>query len=125
MTCKTPDPTLFDAVDYDDAIFDSELLAVTVHSLTARRSHTGVVVRWRTGSEHETLGFNVYRQSGARRVCLNRRIIPALSLTRGIPGGTYSYVDSKAPRRAVRYWLQEVASNGARTWRGSVRVGAA
>jgi hypothetical protein len=126
MTCLVaPGSQLFDAVQYDDVVFDPDLLAVTVHSLTARRTHKGVVVRWRTGSEVDTLGFNVYRQRGARRVRLNRRVIPALSLTRGVSGGNYSYVDRNAPRhRPLRYWLQEVAPNGARTWHGSVRVSA-
>jgi len=126
QTCRIGNTEQFNAVQYDDVIFDSELVAVTVHSLTARRAHKGVVVRWRTGSEFETVGFNVYRQRGAQRVRLNRRVIPALSLTRSVPGGTYSYVDRNAPRhRPVRYWLQEVAANGTRTWHGSVRVGAA
>ena len=52
-TCKTSaDPGApFDAVQYDDVVFDSSPLAVSVRSLTARRSHQSVRVRWHTGTE--------------------------------------------------------------------------
>jgi hypothetical protein len=111
------------AVQYDDVLFDSEPLAVTVSSFTARRAHRGVVVRWRTGAEIDTLGFNVYRQRGERRVRLNKRLIPALTTSRGgVRGGAYSFVDRRAPKRAVRYWLQDVDGAGVRTWHGPVRV---
>jgi hypothetical protein len=111
---------------FDDIVVDTTPLAVTVSSLRARRSRGGVLVRWRTSSEVDTLGFNVYRQRGDRRIRLNRRVIPALTATRGgVRGGAYSFVDRRAPQRAVRYWLQEVDSRGHRTWHGPVRVRAA
>jgi hypothetical protein len=98
-------------------------LAVSLYSLTAKRSHKGVVVRWRTGTEADTLGFNVYRQQGNRRVRVNRRLLPALG---GVSGRSYSFVDRRAPKhRAVRYWLQDVSVSGARAWHGPVRVAAA
>jgi len=112
--------------NFDDLLADSPL-AVTLTSFKAARSHQGVVVRWRTGSEVDTLGFNVYRQRNGHRVRVNRRLIPALSVTRGgISGGAYSYVDRRAPRHAsLRYWLQEVDTSGHRTWHGPARVGPA
>jgi hypothetical protein len=113
-----------DAVNWDDAAMDTEPLAATIHSFTAKRSGHGVVLRWRTGSEIDALGFNVFRQRAGRRVRANRRIIPAVSLTRGgLRGGAYSFVDRRAPRRvAVRYWLQEVDVGGHRTWHGPIRT---
>jgi hypothetical protein len=107
------------AVDYDDVVFDSSPLAVTIHSLSARRSRDGVVVRWRTGTEADTLGFNLYRQSGAKRVRLNGRLLPSLG---GLGGSSYSYRDRRAPRRAVRYWVQDVSVHGTRGWHGPVGV---
>jgi hypothetical protein len=114
------------SANFDDVDVEAELLAVTLSSFSARRLHKGVVVRWRTGSEVDSLGFNVYRQRGGHRVRLNRHVIPALSLTRGgVSGGSYSYRDRHPPKhRALRYWLQEVAVDGTRTWHGPVRVGA-
>jgi hypothetical protein len=108
---------------FDDAQMDTLPLAVTLYGLRAARSHDGVTLRWRTGTEADTLGFNVYRQQGSRRVRLNRRLMPALG---GLGGSSYSFVDRRAPRhRAVRYWLQDVDTQGVRTWHGPVRVRAA
>jgi len=101
----------------------TEPLAVTVASFTTTRTQKGVVVRWRTGTENNELGFNVHRQQGDRRVRVNRRLLPALG---AVSGRSYSFVDRRAPRhRAVRYWLQDVSTSHARTWHGPVRVGAA
>jgi hypothetical protein len=111
------------AINYDDLRFDTSL-AATVFGLSAKRARKGVVVRWRTGTEVDALGYNVYRQQGRRRVRLNKRVIPALTLTRGgTSGGAYSYVDRRAPRhRSLRYWLQDVDLNGNRTWHGPLAV---
>jgi hypothetical protein len=97
-------------------------LAVRVSAFATARSKRGVVVRWRTGTEVDTLGFNVYRQQHGRRVRVNRRLLPALG---GTSGHAYSFVDRHAPRhRALRYWLEDVSTGGARTWQGPVRVAA-
>jgi hypothetical protein len=113
--------------NFDDVLVEGTPLAVTLSTLRAARSSRGVVVRWRTAAEIGTLGFNVYRERGQRRVRLNRRLIPALSLRRGgTSGGAYSYLDRRAPKRtALRYWLQEVEVDGTRSWHGPARVGPA
>jgi hypothetical protein len=91
--------------------------AVTFRSLSASRSARGVVVRWSTASELNTLGFHVYRQVGDRRVRVNRRLIPAKGL------GAYTLLDRRAPRaKTLRYWIQEVAVDGSRSWYGPVRA---
>lgn len=87
--------------------------AVRTSSLTAARSARGVVLSWRTGSEVGTLGFNVYRTQGSKRVRLSRALIRA----RGDVGGrSYRFVDRKAPRAAEGYWLQEVRTDSTRRW---------
>lgn len=108
---------------YSDAYFDcltltlSATTPVRFRSLAATRSPAGVVVRWRTASELRTLGFNVYREVGGRRVRTNRTLIAAKGR------GSYSFLDRAAPRQAsVRYWIQEVALDGSRTWHGPVRL---
>ncbi|MDQ3875502.1 MAG: hypothetical protein M3322_08175 [Actinomycetota bacterium] len=104
------------------------ILAVQLQSFTAQRVGKNVVLRWRTASEVNTLGYNVYRQAGAKRVKLNRSLIPAASL---IGGSTSSHAYSFRTRipslkgASAKYWLQEVASNGARSWYGPVRAVAA
>ena len=77
-------------------------------------------MRWRTASEFDTLGFNVFRQVRGKRVKLNRRLIPARN---SLVGRAYSYRDRRAPRASsLRYWLQVVDLDGTRTWRGPIRV---
>jgi hypothetical protein len=104
------------------------ILAVQLQSFTARRSGKNVVLRWRTASEVNTLGYNVYRQAGAKRVKLNRSLIPAASLIGGsMSSHAYSF-RTRIPSlkgASAKYWLQEVASNGARSWYGPVRAVAA
>jgi hypothetical protein len=106
-------------VNFDDLNVNDPVFAVTLSSFRAVRSHHGVALRWRTGTEVDTLGFNVFRQQGARRVRLNRRLLPALG---AVAGSSYSFLDRRAPRRAVRYWIQDVDTRGVRTWHGPVRV---
>ena len=121
-TCKTSaDPGAgFDAVQYDDLIFATDVLAVSVQSLTARRSHQGVLVRWRTGTEADLLGFQIYRSSGHSW----RRITPSLVGAKGsVSGASYRYLD-KAAKRGVsyRYRIKALEQDGTATWFGPVRV---
>jgi hypothetical protein len=90
---------------------------VTLHSAAATRTSRGVLVRWRTASEIGTLGFHVYREVNGKRVRVSKRLIAAKG------GGAYSFLDRRAPRRAaLRYWIQEVAADGSRSWYGPARV---
>lgn len=97
--------------------------SVGLRSFSARRARGGVAVRWRTASEHNTLGFNVYRGQRAGRLRLNRTLIPGSAATgRARTGSAYSWLDRKAPRRTVRYWLQEIEIDGSRAWYGPVSI---
>lgn len=87
--------------------------AATFRSLEALAARNGVLVRWRTASEIDTLGFHVYRSVTGGRVRLNARLITAKGR------GSYSFLDRKAPRvKKVRYWLQVVNVDGSRSWYG-------
>ena len=77
----------------------------------------GVTVRWRTASEVDLLGFNVYRQVDGRRLRVNARLIAAHG------AGAYAFLDRRAPRaRPLRYWLQAVNLDGSRRWYGPARL---
>jgi len=117
LTCTASGPC---SANFDDVDLDTTILAVTVSSFTAHRSHRGVLLRWSTGTEVNELGFNIYRQQGNRRFRVNRRLLPAFG---AVAGASYSFLDRHALRhRAVRYWLQDVSVSGARAWHGPVRV---
>jgi hypothetical protein len=90
--------------------------AVQVASFRATSNKSGVLVRWRTGTEVGVLGYNVYRERKGLRNRLNRKIVRA----RGSVGGaSYSYLDKSAPRRrhALRYWLEVRSTDGSRAWK--------
>jgi hypothetical protein len=95
-------------------------LLTFVHSLSAKRTRTGVVVRWHTTSEVDTRGFHVYRgQYGSTRRANQTLIARKGNATRG---AAYSFLDRQAPRSARLYWLQEVKRDGTRFWQGGATV---
>ncbi len=117
LAASVNDSPTSDVVVMDDFIYGEPIdasVAVTVRSLSASRSGRGVVVRWRTASEVDLLGFNLYREQNGRRVRVNKRLISAGNAN---VGRLYSFVDRKAPAaRRLGYWLQAVSQNGSRSW---------
>ena len=90
--------------------------AVAFRSASAVRTKAGVVVRWKTATEVDTLGFNVYRLVKGKLVHANKHLIL-------VHGGTYSFVDRKAPSaRNLRYRIQAVHTDGSRSWFGPLAV---
>lgn len=108
------------SADFDDASMDAAPLAITISSLSARRSPKGTVVRWRTGSEADTLGFHLYREHARKRVRIDRSLILAKG---AVSGARYSFRDRRAPHGKLLYRLQAVSRDGSRTWYGPARVG--
>ena len=97
--------------------FPPLVTAVRVRTLTAAATRRGAIVRWRTASEIDTLGFHVYRQVNGKRLRLTRALIAAKGR------GAYSFLDRKAPKgKSVRYWVQVVDLDGTRSWYGPARV---
>ena len=72
-----------------------------------------VALRWRTASEIEAVGFNVFR-SGTK---VNRALIRAKHPGKA-RGAVYHLVDRLAPTRAT-YRLHVVEVDGKRVWRGT------
>jgi hypothetical protein len=103
------------------AITTTTQTAARMTSFSAAPAKQGVTVRWRTASEVDVLGFNVYRRTVSgplRRV--NRSLIAAKGDT---SGATYRFVDRSARAGHVyAYRLQLVDTDGTRSWYGSARV---
>lgn len=94
---------------------------VVLASFSARTQGKKVVVRWRSASEPDLLGFNVYRSAAGKLKKLNRVLIRAKG---GSAGHSYSFLDKSArPGRSYGYRLQSVSTGGKRAWlaRASVR----
>jgi hypothetical protein len=107
---------------YQITISGGNPTATDLRTISARRLANGVRVRWRTGVEAETLGFNVFRERAGKTVKLNRALIPS-AFAGTTAGQTYTWLDRRAPNRApVEYRLQAVGLDGVRTWLGSTTV---
>ena len=104
---------------YDDIDFEAELTAVTVSSFAAQRSASGIRVRWRTGTEADTLGFHLYRSHGSKWTRVDRRLIRAKG---SVSGARYAFLDRRAQDGKLTYRLQAVGTDGSRTWYGRATV---
>ena len=93
-------------------------VAARFRGLSVTTSKRGVLVRWRTASELDVLGFSVYRGLDGRRVRVNKQLIAARNRA---SGASYSYLDRSA-RKGTRYWIQAVNVDGSRSWFGPARV---
>ena len=102
----------FTTVRFDDVSFAaSGATAASIRSFTASRSASGTLVRWRTASEFEVAGFNVYRLEHGHRVKVNRHLIAAKA--RG--GASYRVLDRR--HRGASYRLEVVNLDGTHQWR--------
>jgi choice-of-anchor B domain-containing protein len=97
--------------------------AVTVASFTATAARgKGVEVTWRTASEVDTAGFNVWRFANGKKVKVNRSLIAAKAGGRAA-GATYRLVDRNAlPGAKYTYRLQVVSKSGVRAFKASTTV---
>ncbi len=115
VACNLSCPPTGATAHFDDVSLESVALAVTMRSLSATSSSTGALLRWRTASELDTLGFNVFRELKGRRARVNPRLIAAKG------PGSYSFLDRHAPAgKRLSYWLQVVNLDGSRNWWGPV-----
>jgi hypothetical protein len=82
-----------------------------------------VVVEWKTASEINTAGFNLYRSDpqGQQNVPVNATLIPASPDP--LTGGSYQYQDRDvSPGHTYSYELEEVEANGAASRVGRIEV---
>ena len=93
--------------------------AVTIASARTTRTGKGVLLRWRTGTEVNLLGFHVYRRHGKSWRRLTRTLITA---KRATSGASYRYLDKTAKRRvSYQYRLKAVPRKGKAIWFGPIR----
>ncbi len=112
-----------DLVVMDDFIYSEPVAvstAVTLRTLSVARSGRDLLVRWRTASESDILGYNVFREANGRRIRLNSSLIRSKG---ALGSASYSF-RARARRVALtsRYWLQVVRADGSRSWLGSAKV---
>jgi DUF1680 family protein len=92
--------------------------AVQVREFAARWAKGGVRLSWRTGSEADLLGFNVWRSNGRGWRQVNLGLVRAKG-SGGTTGATYRFLDRKAKAgQASKYRLQIVSLKGKSRWHG-------
>ena len=105
-------------VNFDDVIMGSGPLAVEIQSFTGERLRKGVLVRWRTGTEADLLGFHVYRSRGHSWRRISRSLIAAKG---SVAGASYRFLDKTARRGvAYRYRIKAVDRDGVASWFGPI-----
>jgi hypothetical protein len=94
--------------------------AVTFASASATRTAKGPLVRWRTGTEADVLGFLVYRSRGQSW----RRLSHSLIVAKGsVSGAAYRFLDRTAKVGvSYRYRIKALNRDGTAAWFGPVRV---
>jgi len=108
------------AADFDDVFMNAGPLAVTMTSLSASRSSNGIAVRWRTGTEADLLGFQVYRSRGPSWRSITHSLIAAKG---SVSGTSYRFLDRTAKRGiAYRYRIKALNRDRTTAWFGPVRV---
>ena len=116
-SCQCSTPGTITAY-FDDVGFETSTTAVSVGSLTASRSTAGVRLRWRTGTEADLLGFQVYRSRGHSWKRLTRTLIPAKG---SVSGASYRFLDRTARRGvAYRYRIKALNRDATASWFGPV-----
>jgi len=94
--------------------------AVTFASASATRTAKGILLRWRTGTEADLLGFHVYRSRGDTWQRITHSLLAA---KRTVSGASYRFLDRTARRGvAYRYRIKAVHSDGTAAWLGPMRV---
>ncbi|HYO75795.1 MAG TPA: C25 family cysteine peptidase [Thermoanaerobaculia bacterium] len=83
-----------------------------------------VVVSWTTSFEAENLGFNVYRQTSAGRVKINKQLIAGSALFAAkkelTSGRAYRWKDKVRAGELAQYYLEDIDLHGVRTLHGPV-----
>jgi len=96
---------------------------VSLVSLSAADAGGRVLLRWRTASEQDIVGFQVWRsrRPDGEYARINPALVPAH--TSGPGGGSYEFVDAGVWSAGVYYYRVEAVGFGnAYEWHGPVRV---
>jgi Cna protein B-type domain. len=88
--------------------------AITLLSFTAERQGSGVLLRWVTGSERDTVGFLLLRSSSGNRADARPIVtVPIPAQGSAGSGASYQWFDRTAQAGvSYHYWLVEIEADG-------------
>ncbi len=113
-----------DCLGAGGAEFDCTALLVTFESITARRVKGGVLLNWTTGTELDTVGFRILRESPAPEKSLV--VIAPMIAAAGaqLRGASYQFLDNgKGAHGAIHYYIEDIDIFGKVTRHGPIVVG--
>lgn len=98
--------------------------SATVIGLTATPGNNGIKLAWRTISEVNNMGFNVYRAPSlnGKKTKLNAALLPSLVYPGGPLGASYSFNDPISKKATYFYWVEDVSFSGYKTLHGPVKA---
>jgi cysteine-rich repeat protein len=102
-----------------------DMLLVTMDSMSAKAMPAGVLLRWTTVIEIDTIGFRVLREDPTGRREKGLSIVAELipSAGHGLAGATYELFDNApAAARAAHYYLEDIDIHGKVTRHGPIVV---
>ncbi len=97
-------------------------IAVKLAALTANQNKNGVMIQWKTETETNTAGFNIYKspEPESGRVRLNEELLPAKG--NSVTGASYSFLDTGPAAGVYYYHLEDIDLTGGSTIHGPVSV---
>jgi uncharacterized repeat protein (TIGR01451 family) len=106
-------------------VINPKVIPVTLLFFKAEDVPGRVKLKWKTGSEFENLGFNLYRSASEAglRTQLNTQLVPGSA---SVDGQAYRFYDETArPGVTYYYWLEELSWNfRSRVYGPAIRAGA-
>ncbi len=100
--------------------------AAKLSSFTANATDDGqVLIQWRTGTEVDNLGFNIYREQDGRRVRITPQLVAGSALLAGpgaklTSGNSYVWSDTPPNGRPAKYLLEDIDLKGRSAWNGPI-----
>lgn len=99
------------------------LAAVVVGQALGTEGRAGVVVRWSTASEIDTVGFHLYRSESREGPFQRVTTSPVPASDDPLAGGAYAYQDDDLePGRTYYYQLEDLERSGTATRHGPVEA---
>jgi hypothetical protein len=100
---------------------------IKVSSFETAGNAVGGLLKWKTDSEVNNLGFNIYRDEDGRRVLINQQLVTGSVLTisskaADLASHSYEWRDHSLVKGSATYWLEAVDLNGNSTWQGPFTV---
>ncbi len=122
----------FESASYGEVITSSTIYPVTVNfipsaielsSFNAKQKNKKIIIRWKTSSEIDNLGFNIWRSERADSgfVTINKNLIKSKS--KGISGEKYRFSDKSAKKGKIYFYkLEDIDRNSVSRFHKSDKV---